>query len=138
MDTVKSFNESSGSMQNSKTLHDLTVSESCVILTLNSDTPLKSVGRALRKFVCTLLNSGDEELKNACTPSGALFRYTLISADAPAEEEINVSDAELVKALIDYIALNRDTNSTIYRRNRNAIEAMKKIGVESGIIKSSL
>lgn len=134
LDAIKSFNESSDSMQNSKTLHDVSVSESYVILTLNSDAPLKSVGRALRKFVCDLLNSGDEELKNACTPSGALFRYTLISAEAP-EEEINVSDSELIKSLIDYVCSNRDTNTTIYRKKRKAIEEIKKIAIEGGIIK---
>ena len=134
LDAIKSFNESSDSMQNSKTLHDVSVSESYGILTLNSDTPLKSVGRALRKFVCDLLNSGDEELKNACTPSGALFRYTLISAEAP-EEEINVSDSELIKSLIDYVCSNRDTNTTIYRKKRKAIEEMKKVAIEAGIIR---
>ena len=120
--------------KNKKTISDIKVYENYITLNLSSEAYLDSVGRALRGYTCLVLEN-NEALLACTTPSGSLFKYSLIADNKEAEEEIKISDSELIKALIDYVTSNRDTNSTIYRRKRNAIEKMKNIAIEAGLIK---
>ena len=119
--------------KNKKLISNLEVYENYITFTLSSEAYLDSVGRALRGYTCLVLKK-NEELLECTTPSGSLFKYSLIVDKKDAEEEIKITDSELIKALVDYVTSNRDTNSTIYRRKRNAIEDMKKIAIEGGII----
>ena len=50
------------------------------------------------------------------------------------EIDINdIDDLEIVKALLDYIYKKRDSNSTVYRQKKAAMNKIKQIVVDSGI-----
>lgn len=120
--------------KNKKTISDIKVYENYITLNLSSEAYLDSVGRALRGYTCLVLKK-NEELLECTTPSGSLFKYSLVDDKKETTEEFKISDSELIKALVDYVCANRDTNSTIYRRKKNAIEDMKRIAIEAGLIK---
>lgn len=134
-DSVKDFNETP--KKNVKIISDMVITTSYLTLTLTSEAPLESVGRALRSFTAIILEK-EKELISFCTPGGSLFRYTLIKEENEIFKEDSaekISDAQLINALVDYVCANRDTNSTVYKKKRMAIEEMKKITKTAGIIK---
>lgn len=133
----EAYNQRSAVMQNPKTVRIQDVTENYVRLTLESELVLYSVGRALRSFSVILLKEfNDEDFNAEVTKSGALFRAVLL--DDACETEQNgkkeLTDLELLKGLMDYVCGKRDPDSTAYRRKRSAMEQIKKICLESGII----
>lgn len=137
-DSVKDFNETP--KKNVKIISDMVITTSYLTLTLTSEAPLESVGRALRSFTAIILEK-EKELISFCTPGGSLFRYTLIKEENEIFKEDSaekISDAQLINALVDYVCANRDTNSTVYKKKRMAIEEIKKIAKEAGIVKPDL
>lgn len=133
-------------MQNTKRLQPPVIDPTgCSFnVVLFSKKPLQFVGKAMRTFTNILLTEiADKDFINAVAKSGALFQYSTPLDEKEKEEALSstnirhdqLSDCELIKALIDYVCGHRDTNSTIYRRKRNAIEEMKKIAIEAEIIR---
>lgn len=61
---------------------------------------------------------------------GKLFTIEVIEAQA---DEIQMSDGELIKALVDY---GMTPKSNILEKQKKAVEQMKKLAIESGIFKS--
>ena len=70
------------------------------------------------------------------TPGGQLFR--VLHAERPddrggAPEAAAISDAELVKALVDYL-LERKDGSAASRKKKAAVEAMKRLAIDAAMI----
>lgn len=131
------FNESSEHMRNPKKIVEYEIiSNSVLVLIVESECALESVGRALRGWTAELIKGNEEFFSGFSTRSGSLLKYynqKLISSK-PALSVEEVSDADFLKAVVDYFLGNRDINSTLYRRKRDAIREMKKIALEADII----
>ncbi len=127
-------------MQNSKEITISKIEVTHMILTLVSTLSLNSVGRALRTFSTILLKEyEDADFMKEVTTRGALFKavqvddaFDLKHVDKIVLEEI--SDLDLIKGLMDYVYKKRDLDSTLYRKKRIAMEEIKKLCIESGII----
>lgn len=114
------------------------ISPDSIVLTLYSTEILTVVGKALRHLSQLLLSHDDFK---KCTVNGQLLMTFPVSAVAPggSEKQIisisEVDDIEFMKALMDYIYKKRDADSTAYRKKRIALDQMKQIALESGILK---
>lgn len=114
------------------------ISTDAIVLTLHSTNALTVVGKALRHFSQLLLNNDGFK---KCVVNGQLLKTIPVSELSPTGSEkqiVNVSeidDIEFMKALLDYIYRKRDADSTAYRRKRIALDQMKQIALESGILK---
>ena len=103
------------------------------IITLTSEKELASAGKALRVFSQIITNSGtfDSYIKN-----GKVFS-TFPVVQTGKEQKIldpdKIPDAEILKALIDYVCNKSDSDSTTYKRKRSAMAQNKQIALESGI-----
>jgi len=135
------YNAKSVHMQNSKSLEIISIDPilNCVHMTLTSELSLNSVGRAFRTFSTILINDlGDADFKEQVTGSGALFKTVIPDKEKPSKEPgsstAEISDLDFVKGLMDYLVNKRDPDSTAYRKKRMAMEEMKKIARESGLI----
>ncbi len=141
-DAIQRYNDRSSEMQNPKTLILKELHNDCMLLTLESVLPLNSVGRALRTFSIILIKEiKDPDFISAIAPNGQLFSTTQTKNNQKIPMESNdndipINDLDVIKALMDYIYKKRDPDSTIYRRKRAAFEQIKKIALESGIIKT--
>ncbi len=131
------FNESSEHMRNPKKITKYEViSSSVLVLIVESECALESVGRALRGWTAELIKGNEEFFSRYSTRSGSLLKYynqKLISSKPSLSVE-EVSDADFLKALVEYFLGNKDINSTSYRRKRDSIREMKKIALEADII----
>lgn len=125
-------------MQNPKNITKLQLTEAFLRIRLESALPLNSTGKALRTFSKILLN--DSDFINQVTPNGQLFS-TIASSSTPAEQiptqdsvDVNtITDVELIHSLIDYVFLRKDSDSTIYRTQKKAMQEIKKIAVTAGL-----
>ena len=86
-----------------------------------------------------LLQYKDPEFIAQITSNGQLFS-TVHSSENTSEDVSNIKidindidDLEIVKALLDYIYKKRDSNSTVYRQKKAAMNKIKQIVVDSGI-----
>lgn len=103
------------------------------IIKLTSEKELASPGKALRLFSQIITNSGtfDCYIKN-----GKVFStFPVMQTENELEilDPDKISDAEILKALIDYVCNKSDSNSTTYKRKRSAMAQIKQIALESGI-----
>lgn len=132
---IEEYNSRSKSAPNPKYIELLPANffADSFIITLTSEKELTSVGKALRVFSQIITNSGvfDAYIKN-----GKVFT-TFPVMQAGDEQKIldpdKISDVEILKALIDYVCNKSDSNSTTYKRKRNAMAQIKQIALESGI-----
>lgn len=135
------YNLRSVHMQNCKTIKIHSIMPSFIKLTLSSDLFLNTVGRALRTFSMILIaDYKDQDFISQVTKGGALFKTIQVNAESnvqPSDSTIDfkqLSDLDLIKALMDYVYNKRDPDSTIYRKKRQAMEDIKRISIESGLI----
>lgn len=134
---VKEYNLKSIYMTNPKKLEILGVGDSYIRLKLFSTQVLTTPGRGLRMLTTILIN-GSSRFKDRVTPGGQLFR--VVGIQWPAREENTlmdpelISDADFLKALIDYIIVEKKDNSTSVQRKKAAVQEMKKLAVDARII----
>lgn len=134
------YNRRSVHMQNSKKISIIKIEATYIVMTLVSALSLNSVGRALRTFSSILLKEyEDVDFMKEVTTSGALFKAVQVdeSSKTKRDEKISseeISDLDLIKGLMDYVYKKRDPDSTQYRKKRIAMEEIKRICLESGII----
>lgn len=134
------YNRRSIHMQNSKEISISKIEATYMVLTLVSTLSLNSVGRALRTFSSILLKEyEDADFMKEVTTSGALFKAVQINDTHNLKrDEKNITeeitDLDLIKGLMDYVYKKRDPDSTQYRKKRIAMEEIKRICIESGIL----
>ena len=89
-------------------------------------------------MLTTILINGSSRFKDRVTPGGQLFR--VVGIQWPAREENTlmdpelISDADFLKALIDYIIVEKKDKSTSVQRKKDAVQEMKKLAVDARII----
>lgn len=133
---VEEFNRRSVFMANAKSLELLGFSDDNRIrIRLHSTNPLPTPGRGLRTLTTVLLNSSDR-FRQRVTRGGQLFRILEAEARGPqpngsAVDPASVSDADLVKALVDYLAAEKRSGAG-WQEKRAAIQEMKKLAAEAG------
>lgn len=140
-DAIQRYNQRSYEMQNPKTIYLKKITDETMSLTLESALPLSSLGRALRTFSVIIIKEiKDIDFCNSVTPNGQLFSTKQISSTLTEDENhtfddySQITDLDVIKALMDYLYKKRDPDSTIYRKKKAAFEQIKKIAYESGII----
>lgn len=135
---IAGYNEKSVYMANPKLIQLLEIADSYIHIKLFSTQILTTPGRGLRTLTTILLNDPQSRFADRVTPGGQLFR--VISVKQPTESTlINpalIPDADFFKAIFDYIMEKKD-GSTACQRKKAAMEEMKKLAVEAGIISST-
>lgn len=130
-DTIKTaINESNKSSKSIQIcLKD--IKENYFILEITSSYEIHQPGKSIRLF-------SQEIVKSHCFDSyirhGKLFSTFPVGADEETKEVFDpdaISDAELVKCLVDYIA---NKSQKDYVKRRKAVTEMKKIAHESGLL----
>lgn len=136
-DAIRRYGLQAAFMVNRKNLELVEVSTTTFSLKLFSANALSSPGKALKLLSSLLL-----EYPNSCFParvtsSGHLLRVISIKRQAGEETTQNsvsaVTDMALIKSLLDYYDEKKDGSSAA-KKKRAAIEEMKRLAVESGII----
>lgn len=123
-------------MANPKNIQLLEISDNYIRIKLYSTLVLTTPGRGLRTFTALLLNEPSSRFADRVTPGGQLFR--VIDVKQPAHEgtladPALVSDADLVKALIDYMTEKKDGSASCQKK-RAAVEEIKRLAAQAGII----
>lgn len=137
---IEDYNNRTYQMQNPKKIEKISLEKSVLSIKLESALPLNSLGRALRTFSTIIIKEyKDPEFIAQITSNGQLFS-TVHSSENTSEDVSNIKidvndidDLEIVKALLDYIYKKRDSNSTVYRQKKAAMNKIKQIVVDSGI-----
>lgn len=132
-DAIEKYNASSLSMANPKEIELVEVSERYISLKLFSTQALTTPGRGLSRLTILLLDT--------CLAARVVNKHLLrvIRIQRPTDESTtknpasNISTADLIKGLIDYVTTPKDSSSAA-KKKRGAVEEMKRLGVESGII----
>ena len=132
---VKEFNQrSDNSTINRKKIKVVEMGEDVIEIRLCTETNLgKAPGRSLTMLSRTLIDDKNtlydpyfsEQLFH-----GKLFTIEVIETEAG---EIQMSDGELIKALVDY---GMTPKSNILEKQKKAVEQIKKLAIESGIFKT--
>jgi hypothetical protein len=134
---VEEYNRRSLFMANPKKIELRKIADDYVELRLRSTNALATPGRGIRALTTILLQSSDY-FKYCVTPGGQLFRVISISQPQPSERSLvdpaHVSDQEFLKALIDYFWEERSMPGASRKEKRSAIDEMKKLAAEVGII----
>lgn len=120
---------------------DIVISPSTIILTLYSFQQLNTPGKAMRLLSQLLIQSADaDNLADLLSEDKKLFRTFNVAMQGTSDgnKEIisteNVQDADLIKALIDYLLKSKSTYSPELNSQRIAIDKMKILAIESGIL----
>lgn len=121
---------------------DVIINDSSIIITLYSQQELNSPGKAIRLFSQLLLQSeAKENFNDLLSNDKKLFKTFNVakihdpnSGDICIVDSAKVDDATLVKALIDYF-FNKSRYSCENNEQKEAIEKMKVLAIESAIIK---
>lgn len=141
-DCIADYNSASEKAANRKSLERIEIQDISMLLRLRSSLELIAIGKALRYF-SQLAIKRIPPLQENLTGSGQLFRINQIglpvSEEDPKIQEIQllartVSDAALLKGLVDYVCRKRDPNTSVYLKKQKAVEQMKQLAVEAGII----
>lgn len=134
------YNNVCSKSTNKKTIELLNVENNSILLRLSSETKLNAVGKALR-YLSKMLLERIPALNNNLTSSGQLFRVNTIGFPTtdPSKSYIplqisKIDDSELIKSLIDYVCKKRDSNTSQYIKKVKAVEKMKQLAIESGLI----
>lgn len=137
---IVEYNNRTFQMQNPKEIEKIALEPSILTLKLKSTLPLTSLGRALRTFSTILIKEyQDPDFIAQIASNGQLF--TTVHSSENSNQAISnnaidinmIDDLEIVKALLDYLYKKRDSNSTVYRQKRAAMNKIKQIAVDSGI-----
>lgn len=141
---IKDYNNRTFQMQNPKKIEKISLDKSILSIKLESALPLNSLGRALKTFSTIIIKEyKDPEFIAQITSNGQLF--TTVHSSKNTGEIIsnnkidisNIDDLEIIKSLLDYIYKKKDSNSTIYRQKKAAMNKIKEIAVDSGIYKKN-
>lgn len=136
---IAEYNEKSIYMANPKQIHLLEVADSYISVRLFSTQVLTTPGRGLRMLTTILLNEPTSRFANRVTAGGQLFRVINIKQPTCENALMNpalISDVVFLKAIVDYIMEKKD-GSTACQKKKAAMEEMKKLAVEAGIISST-
>lgn len=136
---IAAYNAKSIYMANPKHIRLLETSDSYIRIELSSTQALNTPGRGLRTLTTILMNDSSSRFAERVTAGGQLFRVVDIKQPPRENTEIDpasVSDIDFLKAILDYI-MERKDSSTAAQKKRAAIEEMKRLAVESGIIAST-
>lgn len=133
---AEDFNLRTMEMANPKTIGIEEITPHSLKIKLLSTLPLKSVGRALRFYTNLLIQR--QEFADRMTSTG-LFRTTLLGEtvkdrEVPSPPPEQISDLALLQALQRYLFERKDGGSKAYRQKRAAIEKMKELAKDSGIL----
>ena len=139
-EAIIQYNDAGKKSANPKNIELVNIENNLILLHLTSASELRFVGKALRYFSQLIIQKVPILTQNLTT-SGQLFRINQIGLPIAEDEDPNVQlqarevdDACLIKALIDYISKKRDTNTAIYIKKLKAVEQMKQLAIEAGII----
>ena len=124
---INSYNERSIYMNNPKHISLLEMGKNHIKIRLSSTQMLTTPGRGLRALTAILVKTPSFE--GRVTPGGQLFPDDC----GGAPEAAAISDAELVKALVDYL-LERKDGSAASRKKKAAVEAMKRLAIDAAMI----
>ena len=124
---------------NPKEITILEIGEKHIILTLSSSVELPAPGKALRSFSQILLN--DSNFKNAFMFGKQLFTSYDVANECPTSfgnkhiSAEDIDDTQFLTSLVAYFLNKRDPDTKVYLRKRKAIEKMKVLAYECGIVK---
>lgn len=132
VEAIETYNARSVYMGNPKMLELVEMTQSCIDVKMFSTQALSTPGRGLRLLTTLLLETC---FKKRVTPSGQLFRVIALKkpAEAAMQNPADISDLELIKALLDYYAEKKDSSSAA-KRKRAAMEEIKRIAAEAGML----
>ncbi len=135
LDAADAYNLCSGDAPNPKSIYIENIYSSSFTVVLTSQNELTVPGKALRAFSKIVVDSG---VFSECIRHAKLFTtYTLTDISTNKDESPDpgmISDAALIKALVDYALNKTEMDSTTYNRKRNAMTHMKQIALEAGIL----
>ena len=137
---IEAYNHAGEKAANNKCIVLIQTKEKSLQIRLNSTAKLHNAGKSLRYF-SELMIEKIPDIKDCITSSGQLFRITEIGLPVTENENPDlqlmareVDDSTLVKALVDYVCRKRDPNTSVYLKKQKAVEQMKQIALESGLI----
>ena len=115
---------------------DVLLTRTTLVVTLYSQEALNTPGKAMRLLSQLLVTSDEPDNLSDLVWNKKLFRtFKVASAEDSGSQNIidlsGISDGELIKALIDFICDEKDFSG----EKRNAIDQMKKIAVECGLLR---
>lgn len=114
---------------------DFLLTRTTLVVTLYSQEALNTPGKAMRLLSQLLITSDKPDNLSDLVWNKKLFRtFKVASAEDSGSKNIidlsGISDAELIKALIDFVCDKKDFSG----EKRNAIDQMKKIAVGCGLL----
>lgn len=130
---IEVFNDISKNSANRKEVTIVEVYREYFIIKIDSDYEITAVGRALRPFSKLIVESHkfDDYIKYSKLFSTFPLVNTSVVSDDIVDPETTISDAELIKALVDYTCSKTENN---YKKKRIAMTKIKKIALEAGIV----
>lgn len=116
---------------------DVLLTRTTLVVTLYSQEALNTPGKAMRLLSQLLVTSDKPDNLSDLVWNKKLFRtFKVASAEDSGSQNIidlsGISDAELIKALIDFVCDEKDFS----REKRSAIDEMKKLAVECGLLRN--
>lgn len=113
-----------------------------IYLTLYSQQRLDVPGKALRFFVQLLIQPEEDKNLSDLVSNGHLFRTFIVATKSGGDDSVgskdiaveDIDDVEFVKALLDYLMKKKSQYSPENNAQRNAVDRMKALAIESGII----
>ena len=132
---VKEFNQrSDNSTINRKKIKVVEIDDDVIEIRLCTETNLgKAPGRSLTMLSRALIDDKNTMYDPYFSKQlfhGKLFTIEVIETEAGG---IQMSDGELIKALVDY---GMTPKSNILEKQKKAVEQMKKLAIESGLFKT--
>ena len=115
---------------------DVLLTRTTLVVTLYSQEALNTPGKAMRLLSQLLVTSDKPDNLSDLVWNKKLFRtFKVASAEDSGSQNIidlsGISDAELIKALIDFVCDEKDFSG----EKRSAMDQMKKLAVECGLLR---
>ena len=116
---------------------DVLLTRTTLVVTLYSQEALNTPGKAMRLLSQLLVTSDKPDNLSDLVWNKKLFRtFKVASAEDSGSQNIidlsGISDAELIKALIDFVCDEKDFSG----EKRSAMDQMKKLAVECGLLRN--
>ncbi|MBQ3553646.1 MAG: hypothetical protein IJA08_03115 [Clostridia bacterium] len=114
----------------------ISITRTTLIITLYTQQVLNNPGKAIRLLSQLLITSNDTNNLSDLILGKKLFRsFKVATSNTPDEapklvDVSKISNSDLIKALVDYVCNQQDFSA----KKLNAIEEIKKIAVESGLL----
>lgn len=118
---------------------DVQFTKNTLIITLYTQEELATPGKAVRLLSQLLITSNSADNLSDLLLVKKLFRSFKVATASDVnqlEKTVNVSsfsDADLIKSLVDFACNQQDFSA----RKRNAVDQMKKIAIENGLLDSN-